>query len=161
EIVTRTTLKCIGVSPTVANLVEATTVRVVAGAAGGVCPAAGTVSAAQTRRLPIIVDRIRLSLNELVLSRNGIERSVPPPRFSLRRYASRPDLGAGRRVSAFAPFVRLARQWPGRYPSYPEAHQADRDGEHSHGIGERSSVPQAIEPLVELVRIDGELSAHE
>src|SRR6185437_15274996 len=66
EIVTRTTLKCIGVSPTVANLAEATNARVVAGAAGGVCPAAGTASAAQIRKLPIIVDRIGLSLNELV-----------------------------------------------------------------------------------------------
>lgn len=66
-IVTLTALKCIGVSPTAGNLAEATNVRVVAGAAGGVCPAAGTVSAAQTRRLPIVVDRMWLSLNELVL----------------------------------------------------------------------------------------------
>ena len=39
--VTRTALKCTGLSPTVVSLVEASTVRAIAGAAGGLCPAAG------------------------------------------------------------------------------------------------------------------------
>jgi hypothetical protein len=67
--VTLTALKWTGVSPTVGNWVEATTVRAVAGAAGGVCPAAGAASAAaQTKKLAIVVDRMWLSLNEFILS---------------------------------------------------------------------------------------------
>jgi hypothetical protein len=67
--VTLTALKWTGASPTVGNLVEATTVRAVAAAAGGVCPAAGVASAAaQTKKLAIVVDRIWLSLNQLILS---------------------------------------------------------------------------------------------
>jgi hypothetical protein len=70
--VTLTALKWTGVSPTVGNLVEATTVRAVAGTAGGVCPAAGAASAAaQTKNLPIVVDRMCLSLNKFILSRSG------------------------------------------------------------------------------------------
>ena len=66
--VTLTALKWTGVSPTIGNLVEATTVRAVAGAGGGVCPAAGAASAAaQTKNLPIVMDRMCLSLNTFVL----------------------------------------------------------------------------------------------
>ena len=72
--VTLTALKWTGVSPTVGNLVEATTVRAVAGAAGGVCPAAGAASvAAQTKKLPIIVDRMWLSFNKFILSQSEID----------------------------------------------------------------------------------------
>src|SRR6266576_154551 len=57
--VTLTALKWTGVSPIVGNLVEATTVRVGAGAAAGVCPPAGTASAAaQSKNPPSVVDRI-------------------------------------------------------------------------------------------------------
>ena len=57
-IVTLTALKWTGVSPTAGNLVEATTVLAVAGAAGGLCPAAGTQSAtAQTNELATNVRR--------------------------------------------------------------------------------------------------------
>src|SRR5215471_8666645 len=63
--VTVTALKWTGVFPTVGNLAEATTVRPVAGAAGGVCPAAAVASATvQTKNVPIGVDRMWLSLNQ-------------------------------------------------------------------------------------------------
>jgi hypothetical protein len=69
--VTLTTLKWTGVSPTVGSLVEATTVRAVAGAAGGVCPAALAASAAaQIMNLEIVVDRMWLSLTKFNLSSN-------------------------------------------------------------------------------------------
>ena len=65
--VTLTALKWIGVSPTVGNLVEATIVRAVAGTAGGVCPAAGAASAAvQTKNVPMVTDRMGLSLNKFI-----------------------------------------------------------------------------------------------
>jgi hypothetical protein len=57
-IVTLTALKLTGVSPTVGNFVEATTVRTVGAAADGVCPAVGVASATQTKILPIVVDRM-------------------------------------------------------------------------------------------------------
>jgi hypothetical protein len=66
--VTLTALKWTGVSVTVRNLAEATTVRAVAGEAGGVCPAAVAASAAaQTKSVPIAVDRMLLSLNKVPL----------------------------------------------------------------------------------------------
>src|SRR2546426_5055422 len=68
--VTLTALKWTGVSPTDGSLVEATTVRAVDGAGGGVCPAAGAAStAAQIRKLPSVVDRMSLSLNEVILGK--------------------------------------------------------------------------------------------
>src|SRR5437870_12803543 len=68
--VTLTALKWTGVSPTDGSLVEATTVRAVDGAGGGVCPTAGAAStAAQTRKLPSVVDRMSLSLNEVILGK--------------------------------------------------------------------------------------------
>src|SRR5438552_4680785 len=72
--VTLTALKWTGVSPTVGNLVEATTVRAVAGAAGGVCPRAGAASAAtQTKKPPMVVGCMWLSLNKFILSEAGFD----------------------------------------------------------------------------------------
>jgi hypothetical protein len=65
--VTLTALKWTGVSPSVGNLVDATTVRAVAGAGGGVWPAAEAASAAaHTRKLPMVVDRMGLSLSKFI-----------------------------------------------------------------------------------------------
>src|SRR5438105_10369981 len=65
--VTLTALKWTGVSPSIGNLVEATTVRVVAGAGAGVWPAAEAASAAvHTRKHPIVVARMWLSLNKFI-----------------------------------------------------------------------------------------------
>src|SRR6476620_8674498 len=65
--VTLTALKWTGASPTVGNLAEATTVRAVGGAAGGVCPAAVAASAAaQTRNVAIGVARMWLSVNKFI-----------------------------------------------------------------------------------------------
>src|SRR2546429_8156054 len=61
--VTLTALKWTGVSPSVANLVEATTVRVAAGAGGGVWPAAEAASAGpHTRKPPVFGARLAASL---------------------------------------------------------------------------------------------------
>ena len=71
--VTVTTLKWSGVSTTVGNLVEATTVRAVAGEAGGVCPAAVAASAAaQTKNVAIGVARMWLSVSKFILIRSRI-----------------------------------------------------------------------------------------
>jgi len=66
--VTLTALKWTGVSPTIGNLVEATTVRAGAGAAGAVSPAAWVASAAaQNTKLPIVMDRMSLSRTKVHL----------------------------------------------------------------------------------------------
>ena len=66
--VTLTALKWTGVSPTVGNLVAATTVRALAGAAGSVCPAAMAANATeQAKNVPIEVARMWLSVNKVHL----------------------------------------------------------------------------------------------
>ena len=79
--VTLTALKWTGVSPSVGNLVEATTVRVAAGAGGGVWPAAEAASAAaHTRKLPIVVARMWLSLNKFISIDQALSPGTPSPR---------------------------------------------------------------------------------
>src|SRR5438105_12279744 len=73
--VTLTALKWTGVSPSVGNLVEATTVRVAAGAGGGIWPAAEAASAAaHTRKLPIVVARMWFSSNKFI----SIDQALSP-----------------------------------------------------------------------------------
>src|SRR5437588_5071628 len=117
--VTLTALKWIGVSPTAGSLVEATTVRAVAGAGGGVCPMAGTANAAaQTRRLPIAMDRMSLSLNEFI--------TVPSDHASLRA-SPRLDLVARHRRDGGADHLRgcVAHAAPAAPPL-----RGDRMGHH-------------------------------
>jgi hypothetical protein len=121
--VTVTALKWTGVSPTVGNLAEATTVRAVAGAAAGVCPAAVVANATvQTKNVPIGVDRMWLSLNQF----NGSNQtavaatSAKPPIArndpSLNHLVRAQPLLSG--VAIFADLYRLNRA--------PEAEMAYR-----------------------------------
>src|SRR2546423_14347181 len=94
--VTLTALKWTGVSPSVGNLVEATTVRVAAGAGGGVWPAAEAASAAaHTRKLPIVVARMWPSLNKFIRIAATIisRRGVVTPKIALVHAAVRAACG--------------------------------------------------------------------